>query len=617
MVLLTLLTIAMASSTVSAQAPPSSGNATHGSPQYQNPATQVYLDHLNKTLGWNYLWALLGVIALVFVYTTLLRLNAHVRHLASMSNQGALRYFSKCSPTVSLIKSNILYAPLLHYRRARELKFSQHLTFGRVPTRFQTIFISLLIITHVFASTWNIPWSDPELEVLPILRNRTGTLSVVNLIPNVILSTIKNPLIWLLDIPYDTFNMMHRWLGRVSILQAIAHMICYLVGSVRQKGWAGVKASMHAPFIYSGLIAGIALTVILLQSPKVFRALSYEFFHHFHIVLVMLMTIFLWKHLDGLPQRGLLLGFVIFWAAFRTWRFATLVFRSFGTTVSKVKVELLPGGAVKLNISSPRPWKYRPGQSLYLTIPSIGLWTAHPFSVAWSGVEQPLSRNDSVKTFKEKAPVVSSRVVEMIETQGEQTMSLIVKKHRGLTGKLWERAEKASSPLTLNAYIEGPYGTERSLSSYGTVMLFASGVGITHQLPYVKALVEGFSQGTVAVKWMTLVWVIPTTECLDWVRPWMHEILGKEGRREVLRVLLYVTRAGLSQSIRSPSEMVRMSRGRPDVQSLMWNELEQKIGCLGVSVCAGSGLADEVRRVSRLMLDRGANLDLIEEGFGW
>ncbi|KAK5418691.1 hypothetical protein LTR06_002441 [Exophiala xenobiotica] len=544
MALLTLLTIAMASSTVSAQVPSSSssGNATHGSPQYQNSATQIYLDHLNKTLAWNYLWALLGVIALVFVYTTLLRLNAHVRHLASMSNQGALRCFSKCSPTVSLIKSNILYAPLLHYRRSRELKFSQHVTFGRVPTRFQTIFISLLIITHVFASTWNIPWSDPELEVLPILRNRTGTL---------------------------------------------------------------------------GLIAGIALTVILLQSPKVFRALSYEFFHQLHIVLVMLMTIFLWKHLDGLPQRGLLLGFVIFWAAFRTWRFATLLFRSFGTAVSKVKVELLPGGAVKLNISSPRPWKYRPGQSLYLTIPSIGLWTAHPFSVAWSGVEQPLSRNDSIKTVKEKAPVVSSRVVEMIETQGEQTMSLIVKKHRGLTRKLWERAEKASSPLTLNAYIEGPYGTERSLSSYGTVMLFASGVGITHQLPYVKALVEGFSQGTVAVKRMTLVWVIPTTECLDWVRPWMHEILGMEGRREVLRVLLYVTRAGLSQSIRSPSEMVRMSRGRPDVQSLMWNEMEQKIGCLGVSVCAGGGLADEVRRVSRLMLDRGANLDLIEEGFGW
>ena len=60
-----------------------------------------------------------------------------------------------------------------------------------------------------------------------------------------------------------------------------------------------------------------------------------------------------------------------------------------------------------------------------------------------------------------------------------------------------------------------------------------------------------------------------------------------------------------------------MSRGRPDVQSLMWNEVEQKIGCLGVSVCAGGGLADEVRRVSRLMLDRGANLDLVEEGFGW
>jgi hypothetical protein len=196
-------------------------------------------------------------------------------------------------------------------------------------------------------------------------------------------------------------------------------------------------------------------------------------------------------------------------------------------------------------------------------------------------------------------------------------MSLIVKAHRGVTQKLHSHSSRAESGKTLTAFIEGPYGTERSLSSYGTVMLFASGVGITHQLGHIRELVEGYGQGTVAAKRVTLVWVIPTTDALDWVRPWMHEILGIEGRRDVLRVLLYVTQAGLSQSINSPSETVRMSRGRPDVQSLVRKEAEYKLGCIGVSVCAGGGLADEVRRVSRVMLDDGVNLDFIEEGFGW
>ncbi|KAL6244668.1 hypothetical protein RBB50_008196 [Rhinocladiella similis] len=611
---LTPLAILMASAVPGALA--SSDGGTNATSQYQNAATKKYLAHLNKTLAWNYLWALLGVVGLFFVYATFHRIDAHVRHLASMGRPASLRYFSQCSSTFSRIKSNLIYAPLLYYRRAREIKLSRHLGFGTLPTRFQAIFIFLIVVTNIFASIWNIPWSDPELQVLPILRNRTGCLSVVNLIPIVVLSTVKNPLIWLLDIPYDTFNLMHRWLGRVSILQAIAHVVCYLVAKVKKNGWAGVKESMQSRFIYSGLIAAVAFAVILVQSPKVFRGLSYEFFLHFHIVLVVAMCVFLLMHLEELPQRGQLLGFVILWAAFRAWRSVTLLYRSIGSSACKANVETLPGDALRLTITMPRPWNNRPGQSLFLTIPSVGLWTAHPFSVAWSGSEKSLSRSDSTRTFDEKAPIVPLKDVEM-NAQGKQTVSLIIKKHSGFTQKLWDRAWRAGSPLTLNAYIEGPYGDERSLSSYGTVMLFAGGVGITHQLPYVRELVEGYGQGIIAARRITLVWVIPTVELLDWIRPWMHEVLGMGGRREVLRVLLYVTQHGLAQPVRSPSETVRMSRGRPDIQSLMAEEVAQKLGCVGVSVCAGGGLTDEVRRASRVMLDQGANLDFIEESFGW
>jgi hypothetical protein len=225
-----------------------------------------------------------------------------------------------------------------------------------------------------------------------------------------------------------------------------------------------------------------------------------------------------------------------------------------------------------------------------------------------------LSRKSS---FNEKSPIIRIQTRELERATGEESISLIVKKHTGLTHKLWDRAMTGQTSLPVTALVEGPYGTERSLSSYGTVVLFASGVGITHQLGYVKKLVEGYGQGTVAAQRVTLVWVVPTTECLDWIRPWMHEILAMEGRREVLKVLLCITRAGLSQVIKSPSEQVQMSRGRPDVESIIRREALHKMGCMGVSVCAGGGLADEVRRASRLMLDKGVNLDLIEEGFGW
>ncbi|EHY54484.1 hypothetical protein HRR83_004395 [Exophiala dermatitidis] len=614
---------------VMAAEPSHSGNSTSsssgGSSPHQNDATTRHLEMLNKTLGYNYLWSLLGVTALLLAFMTAMRINAHIRHLASMGGSGSLRYYSTASPLMSSIKSNLLYAPMLHYRRARELKLSKHVNFGTVPTRFQAIFIFLVITTNVFASTWNVPWSDPELQVLPILRNRTGTLSVVNLIPIMVMATIKNPLITLLDISYDTFNLMHRWFGRIAVLEAIAHTLCWLIAKVQSKGWDAVKEAMHSPFIYGGLIATIAFTVILLQSPKVFRSLSYEFFLHFHFVLALLVVVFLYRHLhlSNLPQESLLWGAVAIWAAGRVLRLGTLLYRSIGRGFCTASVEPLPGGTVKITITTPRPWVYRPGQSLYLTLPALGLWTAHPFSVAWSGYERErerLTRSDSTRSeYNEKKPiVVRAGTLPEVEVSGQHTVSLIVKKHTGLTQKLWHHARNAETGgSSLSAFIEGPYGRESSLSSYGTVLLFASGVGITHQLGFVRQLVQGYREGTVAAKRIVLVWVIPTRDCLDWISSWMHEILNMEGRREVLKILLYITRAGLSQAVRSPSEMVQMFKGRPVVEDIIAHESARKLGCVGVSVCAGGGLADEVRRASRRMLDRGANLDFFEEGFGW
>ncbi|EXJ64626.1 hypothetical protein A1O7_00963 [Cladophialophora yegresii CBS 114405] len=601
-----------------ARAATSGNSSTGGSSHYQNDATKIYLDGLNKSLGHNYLWALLGVVSLLLANAAITRFSAHLRHLASMSGTGASRYFASSSPVLSMVKSTLLYAPLLFYRRAREIKFSQHVNFGTLPTRFQALFITLVIGTNVFASTWNIPWSDAELQVLPILRNRTGTLSVVNLIPIMVMASVKNPLISLLDISYDTFIMMHRWFGRVAVLQGVAHTVCWLVAKVKRYGWSGVAESMESPFIYSGLIATIAFVAISLLSPKVFRSLVYEFFLHLHIVLALLVVVFLWRHLEDLPQRGLLLSAAIIWVVSRSWRLATLLYRSVGRGGSKAKIEPLGGGAVKITLNVTRPWNHRPGQSLYLTVPAIGLWTAHPFSVAWCGdvgsLSQPISRKSS---YNEKAPIIRVRNRDMERLAGEETISLIVKKHTGFTQKLWNSAMLGQTSLPVTALVEGPYGGGHSLSSYGTVILFAGGVGITHQLGHVKQLVEGYGKGTVAAQRVTLVWVVPTTECLDWVRPWMHEILALEGRREVLKVLLYITRAGLSQVIKSPSEQVQMARGRPDVESIVRREALYKAGCMGVSVCAGGGLADEVRRASRLLLDKGVNLDLIEEGFAW
>jgi predicted ferric reductase len=602
-------------------ATPAGGNA-------QNNETQEYLTRLNKNLSENYAWSLLAFAVVIFFYRSLVRLYAHMRHLASLT-ASSQKYFAEGDPRVNWLKNHLFYAPIFRHKRATEIQFHRFINLGSLPTRFQFVFIWAIIIVNVFACCWEVPWNDARLQVLPILRNRTGTLSVANLVPILVMATIKNPLIEILDISYDTFNLMHRWLGRLSILQGIAHTVCYLVAKVEKEGWEGVHKSVQFQFIYAGLAATVGFTVLFFQAPKMVRSWAYEVFLHMHFIVVIITFAFLWIHIYEYPQLGFLIASIAIWAVTRGWRFASLAYRTWGGSGRcQAVVEALPGDALRVTLTTPRPWKYKSGQSLYLTIPSVGLWTAHPFSIAWSDADHGLKRSATVlkrggtiKAFDdiEKRPIVQSR--PRSSEMEKATYSLVIKARTGMTGKLYDRVARSSGAdagkMTFNACIEGPYGGFCSMASYGTVMLFASGVGITHQIPYIKQLLEGYNDGTVAARRITLVWAVTSTDCLEWIRPWMHEILGIENRRDVLKIILYITRAGLSQPIRSPSETVRMLRGRPDVLSLMEGEAAHKMGAMGVSCCSGGGLDDEVRRATRVLLSRNHQVIFESEGFGW
>lgn len=51
-------------------------------------------------------------------------------------------------------------------------------------------------------------------------------------------------------------------------------------------------------------------------------------------------------------------------------------------------------------------------------------------------------------------------------------------------------------------------GKVDSLGSYGTVVLVAGGIGITHPVPFLRDLVEGYANGTIATRRVVLVWIV-------------------------------------------------------------------------------------------------------------
>lgn len=164
-----------------------------------------------------------GIVILLGIFRVVIISVRYIRTLTCLNND-TQRYFKMPNLAYGTVKQHLLYAPLLRRRHLRELHFGWfHL--GYVPTRFQSLFLAAVVVMNVTLSVSGIEWNGTRTAALSHLRNRTGTLSVINMIPLVVLAGRNNPLISLLSISFDNFNLVHRWFGRIVVLQALAHSV--------------------------------------------------------------------------------------------------------------------------------------------------------------------------------------------------------------------------------------------------------------------------------------------------------------------------------------------------------------------------------------------------------
>ncbi|KAM3070226.1 hypothetical protein ACMFMG_010063 [Clarireedia jacksonii] len=586
----------------------SSGGVAAGAAAAAAKALQANAAALNQDF-YNYIFIVLAALVVsLFFWRSGNELVKYVRHMASLNNE-TQRYFAIPSAGYARFKKHILYAPIFGKRHNREIQLTKAINVGTLPTRFQLAFLLAYFGTNVAFCVVSIDWSQSFTTVARELRNRTGILAVVNMIPLFIMAARNNPLINWLNISFDTYNLLHRWTGRIVALQAITHVASWTASTVYSTGgWAKVGASITgSPMIMYGFIAAVAFIVIMIQASSPIRHAAYETFKYLHIALVIVVIIGIWYHLKlaELPQLSLLYGAIGIWLFERTTRILKIAYRNFGKGGTRTLVEALPGNAVRVTVDMARPWRFKPGQHAYLYMPSIGLFQSHPFSVAWSEEAEDLT--------EEKLAMNRQDILAMQKTN----MSFVIRARTGFTEKLYRKAEASpDGKFFTKCFAEGPYGGMHMMHSYGTVMLFAGGVGITHQVPHVRDLVAGYANGTVAARKIVLVWVIQSPEHLEWIRPWMTAILAMDKRRDVLRIMLFVSRPRSTKEIHSPSATVQMFPGRPNIETLIELEMDNQVGAMGVSVCGSGALSDDVRRAVRNHQYNG-NIDFVEEAFSW
>ncbi|KAI9668664.1 MAG: hypothetical protein M1831_001103 [Alyxoria varia] len=541
--------------------------------------------------------------------------NNHLRHLfATGSGRDRQTYWVYNQTTWwPWLKRYLAYAPIWSKRHNREIQLSSAVSFGTLPSRFQLILLTIYFISNI-AYCGALHYDRGIEGVMAELRGRTGALATYNMIPTILFAMRNNPFIPLLKVSFDTFNLLHRWTARIVITESVAHFLAWAVLKVATEGWKSFNMSIQkSSFIGSGFIAFVVMFFMGIQGWAPVRHAFYETFLNVHRLAAVAAIAAVWVHVkEGhLPQVPWCKLMVAIWVLEFVVRMFRISYHNFSRQrgISEVTVEALPSDACRLTFHLSRHWHFKPGTHVHAYVPRFSWWGSHPFSIAWAD-------DHAVGNFNEKLPS-STHDTDLDKANKVRTsISMITRARTGFTRQLYEAAEKCpNGVLTTKGAIEGPYGGHESLDSYGTVLLFAGGVGITHQLSYIRHLVAGCAEGTVAAKKIILVWTVPNTEALEWVRPWMDEILKMPGRRDVLRIMLFVTKPkSMQEVVMSGTGTVQMFPGRCNPQTILDKEFVERIGAMAVTVCGPGGLADSVRHAARRRTTLGS-LDFIEEAF--
>ncbi|KAI9772408.1 MAG: hypothetical protein M1840_000611 [Geoglossum simile] len=311
------------------------------------------------------------------------------------------------------------------------------------------------------------------------LIKRTGLMSIINLMP-LALGSHMNLVVNRCGLGPESYGRMHRWLGRVAIIEGFVHST---VAATSQ------KPDLHDSTQVAALIAVSAMAAILVSSSAIIRRHFYEVFLKLHLVLAIVVIPATWRHLSSrklwVPPTIYLLVAACLTVSVRVLRLAYILYRNlrYKRPISRARVESWPDALI-VHVKISRPWKFRAGQFVYLCIPGLGysgFAQSHPFAVSW------WYRDRNGNDF----------IVFIIQSGKGFTRNLLLHSNHNLG----ERIEMRTN-------IEGPYGKDLQLGSYSTVLLFATGVGIAGQLPYVKELLNGYYNCKVVTRKITLFWEI-------------------------------------------------------------------------------------------------------------
>jgi predicted ferric reductase len=224
------------------------------------------------------------------------------------------------------------------------------------------------------------------------------------------------------------------------------------------------------------------IIIVLFSTFAIFTGRYYEAFavtHQFSAAVILAMV---WIHAGrggwSTAPSVYLIGAAGFFTITRCLWLFRILYRNLrsGKSLSRAKVER-DSKIMFMSVTIPRPWNFKAGQYVKLCMPFLS-WGSmlqwHPFAL-----------------------------LSYEEINGNMIIRLMIKERKGFTAVL---ARKGNPDREMLALVDGPYGRDIQLRTYGTVLLFATGIGIAGLLLYAHQTLEEYYAQKTSCRRIFLFW---------------------------------------------------------------------------------------------------------------
>ncbi|KAJ8100517.1 ferric reductase like transmembrane component-domain-containing protein [Lipomyces tetrasporus] len=458
-----------------------------------------------------------------------------------------------------------------------------------VPIRWQFVAVFVLFsldVIFLFVDMWvtdtpNTVYYTNDIMTARNIGDRAAILTLSQLPVLFLFGGRNNILMFYTGWSFDTFNVFHKWLGRIILMNMSIHgwTFTHVYRNIGNYTGAGAYNYWKTTILdvrenYLGIVALVMLGMIFITSVYVVRRHWYEFFLLLHISLVAVFFGIAWHHVH---EHGYM---EYFYTALAIWcfdRFIRLCRIIAANPLNNAQVTV-NGEATYVTIKPAHGWSAKPGQYAFIYVLRHNFWESHPFSI--------------------------------VETCNGHYV-FVAKAHSGLTRKLHKSVSgKNSKSGNVRVWIEGPYGDSFPIARYETVLLIAGGIGITAIMSYALDLKRRETDQHAILYWMSGLIEINVF------------VTGESGpdKASYSEVSSTQSASKFSEKLHysdEPKYEIKYNQ-RPDLSSVIASTVKCAEGSVAVVTCGPGNLMDACRTATAENVGAGqGRVDYFEDAFSW